>query len=294
MAFQSLALRDLRELEELLINTRDDNVAPAVCTMLVECSRLKSFSLAQGSGVHPGDMRQIERLHNLRYLYIWPGILFKDKGSIFQAFHTLVEGCPDLEHLLTGMTYHHSISTKPAWYLELDDIRPLLRLVGLKTLIIQGGMPVVLRECDVAEMGRSWCSVRSISLCACAWWPSQAPGTSLELLASFKKTFPPTLEKLGLFFEVPGSDVLRRHYPGGAGLDGLKVLSTGTTRSSGDMLDTGYFLGHMLRDDVLLLSNFSLYSAGTLRLDAFPEATATIFDDPWWFGVRETMRLAHL
>ncbi|KAG8940734.1 hypothetical protein FRC04_005058 [Tulasnella sp. 424] len=293
MVFQSLALRDLGELEKLLINTTDpdNNAFPAICTMLVECSRLKSLSLTMGSGIHPRDMRQIERLHNLRYLYIFPGILFKDKDSISQGFQTLVDGCPDLEHLLTGMTYSRD-GTKPASYLELNDIRPLLRLVGLKTLILQGGMPVVLRECDVAEMGRSWCSVRSISLCACPWWPSQAPGTSLELLASFKKTFPPTLQKLGLFFEVPGSDVLRRHYPEGAGLDGLKVLSTGHTRSSGDMLDTSYFLGHMLRDDVLLLSNFRVYSSG--RLDAFPEAAATIFDDPWWFGVRETMRLAHL
>lgn len=188
------------------------------------------------------------------------------------------------------MTYPHY--TKPASHLELNDIRPLLRLVGLKTIILQGGIPVVLRECDVAEMGRSWCSVRSMSLCACPWWSSQVPGTSLELLASFKKTFPPTLKMLGLFFEVPGPDVLRRHYPGGAGLDGLKVLSTGTTRSSGDMLHTGYFLGHMLRDDVLLLSNFDLPSSG--RLDAFPEAAATIFDDPWWFGIRTTMGLAHL
>lgn len=86
MVLQSLALRDLRELEELLINTREKDAAPAICTMLVECSRLKSLSLTLGSGLHPGDMRQIDRLHNLRYLYIYPGILFKDKAPFSKDF----------------------------------------------------------------------------------------------------------------------------------------------------------------------------------------------------------------
>ncbi|KAG8988973.1 hypothetical protein FRB90_002461 [Tulasnella sp. 427] len=137
-------------------------------------------------------------------------------------------------------------------------------------------------------MGQHWSRIKSLWLCASPSQPFQA-GTSLEVLAAFGKVFPPTLEKLGLFFTIPGSDVLRRPHPKGPGLQNVRVLNTGRTRPPQNFMDVALFLSSLLPEDSVLLTG--VQTSGLVN--AFPEGDQGL-QDPDWTEVKRTMAFVKL